>query len=272
MRLRTLLPNLTSPFALLVAVICATSAAAQTQPYDFTAERFSIPERGVFDDFDDGMISPAWSDGLVGSVVESGSTIRFANPGEGGFLPAPLETEVSSLAGQGVQLDFGGDFTATSVWTASTFAPSQGINLSIGSINSATGNVHQLSFGLSNTLPDVASVLGGGSGLGLSILSAVRESQAGDLVSIGRTSVPILASQITGDIHLAIAFDDANNTLQPLYSLDGGTTVVPAGAAIPWNFFGGGFALSASTTVPEPSTALLIGLGLIGLSRRSRPS
>lgn len=259
------------PFLLLLSsgLIMPLSASAQAQSYDFTAESFSVPQRGIFDDFDDGVIGGAWSDGLVGNVTESGSRLRLSQPGERGFLPAPLSTEVSSLAGQGVQLDFGGSFTATSVWTQPTLDPSEGINISIGSLSATTGNVHQLSFGLSNTRADVAAVLGGGSGLGVSLLSAVRESQAGDLVSISRTSIPVSASAITGNVHLSLAFDDANNTLQPLYSLDGGVTTLAAGAPIPWDFFGGGFALSASSTVPEPGTALLMGLGLLGLARRS---
>ena len=255
-------------------IVLATSAAAQTQPFSFSVERFSIPERGVSDDFDDGLLDAAWSDGPTGTVVESGSTLTLSSPGELGFLPDPLINEVSGVSGQGLQLDFGGSFTATSVWTQQVPASGEGINLSLGSLNSSTNNIHQISLGISNTLPGVVPVLGGSAGLGVSILSVTRDSQAGNILSLSRTTIPVLPADITGEIHFALAFDDAANTLQPLYSLDGGTTLVSAGAAVPWNFFGGGFALTASSTVPEPGTALLLGLGLAALSsqRRNRPS
>ena len=254
-------------------MVLATAASAQTQPFSFSVESFSVPERGVFDGFDDGLIDPAWSDPITGTVVESGSTLTLSNPGATGFLPAPLVSEVSGISGRGLQLDFGGSFTATSIWTQQVPNLGEGVNLSLGSLNSSTNHVHQLSIGISNTLPAVASVLGGGAGLGVSVLSVVRDSQAGNILSVSRTTIPVLAAEITGDVHLALSFDDVANTLQPLYSLDGGAMLLSAGGPIDWDFLGGGFALTASSTVPEPGAAMLLGLGLVGMSSwgRSRP-
>lgn len=251
-------------------LLFVTTAAAQTEPFSFSVESFSIPERGVFDGFDDGQLDGEWSDGIRGSVLESGSTLTLSNPGEFGFLPAPLVNEVSGVSGQGLQLDFGGSFTATSVWTQQVPTLGQAMNFSLGSLNSSTNHIHQVSIGLSDTLPSVVSVLGGSEGLGVSVLSVIRDSQAGDILSLSRITIPILSTDISGEIHLALFFDDVTNMLQPSYSTDGSATLLSAGSAIPWNFFGGGFALTSSSTVPEPGTALLLGFGLALMSRRER--
>ncbi|MEM9176068.1 MAG: PEP-CTERM sorting domain-containing protein [Myxococcota bacterium] len=251
----------------LAGLLSASGAHAQTVPYGFSVERFSVPERGLFDEFDDGVLDAAWDGTVFGSVSESGSTLTLSNPGVFGFLPPPIETESTVISGQGLQLDFGGDMTATTVWTQAVPLPSQAFNFSLGSIDASTGNVHQYTVGISDTPVAVAAELGGSAGLGVSILSVVRDSGPGNILSLSRSSISILPGDITGDVHLTLAFDDATNTLQAGYSLDGGLTSQTIGAAEPWNFFGGGFSLSASSTVPEPGTAVLLGLGLMGLGR-----
>ncbi len=106
----------------------------------------------------------------------------------------------------------------------------------------------------------------------MSVLDAVRDSGPGDILSFSRTSVPVLESDISGAIILSLIFDDALDTMTPQFSLDNGaTTLAPFGSEA-WAFPGGGFSLSGSSTVPEPGTALLLGLGLAALGlRRTRP-
>ncbi len=254
--------------AALFLLFGSLSASAQTLPYDFEVDSFAVPERGVFDGFDDGTIDPGWTSSN-GTVSESGSTLRLSSPGESGFLPAGVQDEASVLSGQGLLLDGAGSFTASSVWLPSVPGPSQGLNFSIGSVDSFTGDVHQLTIGIGNVSSAVSDVLGGLPGLSVSVLDVVRGGAPdGPILSLDRTSVAIQASDVTGPIVLSLAFDDALDTMTPIYSLDGGTTTVSAFGASAWSFVGGGFSLSASSTVPEPGTALLLGLGLALLGRR----
>ena len=244
--------------------------SAETAPYSLSVERFAIPERGIFDDFDDGVLDSAWDGTVYGTAVESGSTLTLSSPGATGFLLPFAETETSVVSGQGVGANFSGDFTATSVWSQVVPDPTLGLNLAFGSIDPNTGHVHQLSVGLGHATSEVAAALGGDAGLAIGVLSVVRDNAPGDILSLTRTSIPVQASEVTGEIHLSLVFDDAADTLTPMFSLDGGVTMQVAGAALPWAFTGGGFSLSASSTVPEPGTALLLGLGLVTLGAPRR--
>lgn len=256
-------------YTLLFAFAWSVQAAAQTTSFAFEVDAFSVPERGIFDGFDDGFIDPGW-DSNIGTLTESGTTLTLASPGLGGFLPQGVESESAVVSGMGTAVDGWGNFTATSTWLSTVPAPSQGISLSIGSLDPGTGFVHQLTFGFGHTLPGVAAVLGGNPGLSVSLMEVVRSSAAGEILSLTRTTSAVSASDISGAILLSLVFDDAANTITPRFSLDGGATTATPFAARSWAFGGAAFALSASSTVPEPGTAMMLGLGLAMLSAGRR--
>lgn len=259
-------------FALAALLFFAATSHAQTLPYSFDVDAFSVPERGIFDDFDDGVLSPSWNGNNLGTSVESGGTLTLSNPGAFGFLPTPIVNEFSIIDGQGISIDLSGDFTATSVWLPSVPAFSQSMNMTLGSLDFVTGLVHQLTVGVSDRPSGVASVLGGDAGLTVDVLDVVRDA-GGNIVSLSRSSLPISAAAITDDILLQLVFDDAADTLTPQVSLDGGATTLSPFTSVPWQFQFGGFALAAtSTVIPEPGTALLLSTGLLltaGASHRS---
>lgn len=267
----TLLFFVFAPFQLMVlaGLLAAGEVSAQTLPYRGQVDSFSVPERGLFDGFDDGSIDGTWSS-ILGTVSESGTTLDLSNPGASGFLPAGVDNETSVASGAGVGLDFSGDLTATTTWIGGAPGSSIGFNFSLGSINPVNGNVHQLSIGVSRISTEVAAVLGGAAGLSVSVLDVVRDSPPGDILSLERTSFAITEAEVTGDLLFQLVFDDTANTLTPRFSLDGGATIQSPFAAKAWNFTGGGFSISAGSTVPEPGTALLLGLGLGLLGVRKR--
>ena len=265
--------SLRSAVVSILVLLFAAAASAQTLPYDLQVESFAVPERGLFDDFDDGVLDSSWT-GVIGTVTESGGTLSLSSPGVGGFLPPGVDDSSSVLSGMGTGLDGFGNFTASSVWAPVAPGATESINLSIGSVDSGTGNVSQLSIGLSRTSQAVADVLGGDAGLAISMLNVVRDSGPGNILSFSRSSIPILDADVTGAIVLSLIFDDALDTMTPAVSLDGGTTTLTPFAAEPWAFGGGGFSLSGGSTVPEPGTGLLLGLGValsaVAVGRRGR--
>ena len=106
---------------LAAAFLVASAASAQTSPYSFSIDSFSIPERGVFDDFDDGFVDPAWNGTVIGTQLESGTTMTLSSPGVVGapdeFLPAPIVAPRRRSSRARVCSSISaGSFTATSVW------------------------------------------------------------------------------------------------------------------------------------------------------------
>lgn len=253
------------PITIAVAsTVLLTSGARAQVPFSFDVDQFEVNGRLVVDDFNDGVLAPQWVS-TIGNVSESGGVLTISSPGAGGFLGPDLSTEASGPSGFSVGIADFGNFSSFSIWGSDVPSLSQGINHSLGSLDLLTGEVHQYSVGLSNTTAGVANLLGGDSGLAISILDVIRDAPNGNILSLTRTTVSVLAVDITGPIVFGMNFDDLTDTLNPFYSLDGGTTILSPFPDRPWSFGGGQFALSASSVVPEPGTAVLFGMGLVGL-------
>lgn len=245
-------------------------AGAQTAPYAYQVEEFEVLGRSFFDTFDDGVIEPdsQWFS-LRGNITESGGAAILASPGETGFLdPLPLSNESTALSSQFVLANGFGDFTAISTWTGVVPDPGTAYTLAFGFQDQSSGDVTQVSIGVSNTFLDVAAVLGSASGLNANLIQQTRTgTQDGPVTSFNVTSIALDPVDILGQVQLSLMFDDSLDQLTASFDTGGASGSF---AGVSWNFIGGGFSLVGSSTVPEPGTGALVGVGLGFLAWRRR--
>ena len=262
---------------LLVTFVLTMSAKVNAATYSFSVDSFQVTGNlpvNIVDDFNDGSISPLW-EVFDPTVVESGSTVTFSNPGttvrsiQIGSLDN-ISSEMSyigSLSPGPLQMQNGaGSFIGTSTWKSAVPNINQFFTMNIGA-------VEDISLTLYNFDSAFANAFGVPQGLGVSF-GRFKDVETGDFNVQG---VSILPSDITGDILLSLAFDDATDLFQGAYSLDGGTTSLSPFSAIAasstvqelrWSLGAESF-----TVVPLPSAVWLFGsglIGLIGITRRKK--
>jgi hypothetical protein len=250
------------------ASLFAPPVFANTTPFSYSVNDFTVPERGLLDNFNDGVIGPQWLP--FGTVGEGGGVATFSNPGLPGFLfPFPLDSDTSGINGSGTTVNGGGNFTAVTTWLPQVPNFGTSYSFALGSPD-GFGNTHQIALSVTDTDPAAAGVLGGTAGLNVDLIVQIRDPSFA-VTSWQSTSQAFDASDVTGSVILTLVFNDLLNQIVPVYSLDGGVTT-HVFDPVAWNFANGQFALvsNATAAIPEPTTASLLALGLAAFGARRR--
>lgn len=222
----------------------------------------------INDDFNDGVIGASWLP--QGTVSESGGFVTFEDPGIGGNLVFPdlvLDDENSVLFQAASMSLTAGAFSVESRWEAGAPGFSEGVNQTFRAFG--TGFNYDLSVTVRNRTPEVAALTGRVPGLVLSSSLQIRDLS--DLI-LGTThqDIALAPGQFTGDIILRSNWSDVANEMSMAASLDGGSSFLELDPIFFTLANSAHIVLSAGTVVPEPATASLLVLGLLGVGAAGR--
>ena len=224
----------------IVSVLAFALSSVAASAYDHSVQEVRIDERGYLDSFDDGVVAPLVP---VGNVSEAGGVLRLTTPG----VISSAGEEVSAVFDNTSFLYNGaGDATFTTLWDPDEPIVDTFFGVVLDEDFSGTGR----GVGLA-----VANAPGGGLGVYLT------EVQGGNLLSLNRVGI---TSGVATSFLLSLFFDDSEDLMTGSFSLDGGSTNTVIGS-VPWTSTTAVLSISAGEgvpTIPEPSTALLIGFGL----------
>lgn len=211
---------------LVISPLLIMTGSAEANPYAFSVDRFelvgNLPGQFV-DEFDDGVLGPAWFV-FRPTVTESGSVVTLSSPGGaftaqvGGLLVSGEETIINSSDTLRVE-DGAGDFTGTSTWLPVLPGLSQMFGIAVRH-DLGPGVDEGVSINVANLEPAVAAALGLPTGGMVILFGRVID----DLGVFDFQALPINPTDLTGDIVLQLAFDDASNQFSGAFSLDGGVT------------------------------------------------
>lgn len=223
------------------------------------------PKDGVpdlVDEFDDGSIGPGWQI-LVGSATEENNVLRIHDPGlQVNFVPG-VTLYVSEVENETECDNGGGDFTTDARWVSGLPALGQQIHYQLYSLGNG---VESSGINITTSGPptrytvsqDVTFLLG-----------AVGTPE--------HDEIDINPGDVTGDIVMRMAFDDATDTILASFSLDGGSTF--QSPFPPMHVFqsmdDGELMVGSSTaegTTPPPPTTNLVASRSLSLSNPSTPA
>ncbi len=250
-----------------IATAAMVGVSSPLYAYSLSVDRFSVTGNLPVDqteDFDNGELAP-W---IVydPTVVESNSTATFSTPGSRSPFIGDLEREYSYIyndTGTFSIQDGSGDFRAESVWTSGLPAQDEVfvMNFWSGSPDPDVGT-DVLSFFLANVSAEMASMTGLPQGYSASAFS--------DYYGYFLAGNVLNPADLSGDIHLALDFDDANDAFSASVSLDGGNSYTQALSAQVTGWGQGYWFLGAEAwrPVPTPATVILFLAGLPAFAYR----
>jgi hypothetical protein len=192
-------------------------AGAFATPFSSSCDSFQIdgsefgPHDGVadfVDDFNNGTLAPSWSV-LIGTAIESGTTVTFKDPGFVVDL-AGNTLEISTIENEAHEIgNGGGDFTMLSRWQA---------------LPGASAEFHMQLYAISPVIEAAGLTVSNNGSAGYSVNQSVTQGFGSSFTTLESDSVPIDASSVSGAILLRMTLDDSTDLVTCSFSLDGGTT------------------------------------------------
>jgi hypothetical protein len=265
---------------LVLAVFSATSAE-ESKAFEFKVDTFTVGGNlpaGKTDDFNDGVLT-GWNVD-AGTAEESGGAAILKSPGEPGAVElggqwVPYEMTDIDTTEFDISLQQGaGNAIATSSWLPDVL-PQVNERYYMGAVidfyDSGFSYVGGQDFEvyIVNADSKLAGLVGLTQGLYLGFNRQLEDSN-GESLTLEMRFAPINLSSTNGLI-LRLVFDEDAYQFQAAFSVNGGTTyespiaawdIVPLGPNADFNEWD----LGAQFLVPEPSTALLLAFGLVGIA------
>jgi hypothetical protein len=264
---------------LVLAVFFGTSAE-ESKAFEFRVDSFTVDGNlpaGETDDFNDGVLTGWTVD--EGTAEEFGGAAILRSPGEPGAIELGgtwILTESTSIEADGfdISLQGAGDAIATSWWLPDVLPGVNeryymGVVLEFyGSDSSYIGDeAFQVYIVNSDSeLAQAAGLTQGGLYLGF---NRETEDSSGDSLEMRFAPIDLSGAN---ELALRLVFDEDAYQFQAAYSVNGGAFESPID---PWDIVSLGdvaefdewdLGAQAFTVVPEPSTALLLASGLVGLA------
>lgn len=217
-------------------------------------------------DFSDPAIDVSEFQQGTGTVTHNGTALSFISPGVVNVAPPPISSELSYFMTP-VALVTGSTATLETLWEPPSLALGDSIYVNALNLDLATGDLAEaVRIEITNRTSLAAAEFGQAAGLNMAILYAAPGSGIEEVYDIALGSMP------TGDVLFRVAYNSSAGTLDALISLDGGITIDHqrsfASVAGPGGFGALVAQVGAGNVVPEPSTSVLILLGLAVLARR----